>query len=554
MIAHEHAGDDLVLRVALAALARASTRAATVVAVAALAVTLALADSVAAAEPVAAFKPVAVIGGSGGGAAELGIPLGVATDSAGGLYVTEHVNQRVSRFTTAGQFARAWGFDVVPGGGRGFDVCTRATGCRPGEPGGGAGQLGFPAGIAVKDTGDVYVTDPANDRVSQFTTEGSFVRAFGYDVVPGGGKGFEICTQATGCKAGIAGAKAGQLDGPSYVASDGAGNIFVTDQANIRVNQFTDAGTFVRAWGFDVVPGGGKGFEICTQATGCKRGEPGGRDGQLSFPTGIAAAGGSLYVADGNSRISQFTTEGSFVRAFGYDVVPGGGEGFEICTPVTGCKRGTPGGAAGELSSFVLGVGADAAGNVYVAESGNARVSQFTTEGSFVRAFGRDVIPGGGEGFEICTLATGCKQGRRTRGDRVLSLPSAVAVDPGGAIYVADADATRILCLGEPGSTPCVRNLFGFRELKLDRGRGTASLGVRVPGPGRLRLRGKGVKSVQRQPEAAGIISLPIRPRYRTRQVLNGEGKAGVSVRVTYVPTNGGPHTKTKRVELRKAR
>ena len=136
----------------------------------------------------------------------------------------------------------------------------------------------------------------------------------------------------------------------------------------------------------------------------------------------------------------------------------------------------------------------------------------------------------------------------------MLPFPSAVAADPGGAVYVADADASRILCLGEPGSTPCVRNLFGFRELKLDRSRGTASLGVKVPGPGRLRLRGKGVKSVQRHPEAAGIISLPIRPRYRTRRVLNLEGKARVRVRVTYEPTNGGPHTKTKRIELRKRR
>ena len=149
-------------------------------------------------ESVAAFEPVAVIGGSGGGAGKLGIPLGVATDGAGGLYATEHVNQRVSRFTTAGGFARAWGFDVVPGGGEGFDVCTGATGCRPGEPGGRPGQLGFPGGIAVDDAGNVYVTDPANDRVSQFTSEGAFVLAFGYDVVPGGGKGFEICTQATG--------------------------------------------------------------------------------------------------------------------------------------------------------------------------------------------------------------------------------------------------------------------------------------------------------------------------------------------------------------------
>src|SRR5512132_1911210 len=78
MIAHDQAGDKRLLRVALAALARASPRAVTVVAVAAFAVTLALAESV------AAFETVAVIGGSGGGAGRLG----VATD---GLALAESV-------------------------------------------------------------------------------------------------------------------------------------------------------------------------------------------------------------------------------------------------------------------------------------------------------------------------------------------------------------------------------------------------------------------------------------------------------------------------------
>ena len=181
-------------------------------------------------------------------------------------------------------------------------------------------------------------------------------------------------------------------------------------------------------------------------------------------------------------------------------------------------------------------------------------MSQFITEGSFVRAFGRDVVPGGADRFEVCTWATGCKRGRPATGERALPFPTAVAADPGGTVYVADADASRLLCLGEPGSTPCVRNLFGFRELKLDRSRGTASLSVKVPGPGRLRLRGKGMKSVQWHPEAAGIISLPIRPSHGTRRLLNLEGKARVQVRVTFEPTNGGPHTKSKRVELRKRR
>ena len=498
----------------------------------------------------AAFEPLAVMGG--GGIGKLEVPLGIADDGAGGLYVAEHVNQRLSRFTTAGVFDRAWGFNVRRGGGKGFEVCTKSTGCRPGLAGGRAGQLGFPGGIATDGGEGVYVSDPANNRVSQFTTGGTFVRAFGFDVIPGAGKGFEVCTKATGCKRGVAGGGAGQLDRPAYVAVDGAGSIYVTDEQNHRVNQFTTEGGFRRAWGFNVRPGGSKGFEVCTKDTGCRPGEPGGGAGQLSFPDGVAADGaGNLYVADANSRLSQFTTGGVFVRAFGFNVVPGGGKGFEVCTRATGCKRGIPGGGAGQLSDFMLGLGADSAGNVYVADA-NRRVSQFTTDGAFVRAFGLNVVPGGGKGFEVCTPATGCKRGRAGAGAGGFLVPSAVAADPSGSIYVTDAAASRIQCFGEAGSAPCVRNLFGLGELNRDFRRGTASLAVKVPGPGNLRVRGKQIQAAGERAETAGTLSIPIRPRCRGRRSLDREGEARVRIHVTYTPTNGGPNTRVTRIELRK--
>jgi DNA-binding beta-propeller fold protein YncE len=529
--------------------ARVSRRA-TVTAILVVAVAVALAVPASA----RALVPVAMIGASGGGAGELSVPLGVAVDGAGGVYVSEHVNQRVSQFTTAGVFVRAWGFDVRPGGGKEFEVCTKATGCRPGEPGGHAGQLGFPGGVAVDGSGNVYVTDPLNNRVSQFTTEGAFVRAFGFDVVPGGGKGFEICTPVTGCKRGIAGGRAGQLDRPAYVASDGARSIYVTDEANNRVNQFTTAGAFVRAWGLNVRPRGTKGFEVCTTATGCRPGEPGGRAGALRNPDGVATDGaGNVYVADANFRVSQFTTAGAFIRAWGFGVRPGGGKGFEICTRATGCRVGVAGDGAGQLS-LMLGLGSDAAGNVYVADSDNSRVSEFTAAGAFTRAFGLAVVPGDGRGFEVCAAATGCRRGRRD--DRVGGFisTSAVAAEPSGAIYVADAALSRLQCFGESGSVPCVRNLFRFGELRRDRRRGTASLAVKVPGPGNLRVRGKRIKAVGEHAETASTVSLPIRPRCRARRALNRGGEVRVRIHVIYTPRNGGPNARVRRVELHKRR
>jgi hypothetical protein len=50
-----------------------------------------------------------------------------------------------------------------------------------------AGQLANPAGLAVNtSTGDVYVADHDNNRVEQFTSTGTFIRAWGYDVVSAG--------------------------------------------------------------------------------------------------------------------------------------------------------------------------------------------------------------------------------------------------------------------------------------------------------------------------------------------------------------------------------
>jgi hypothetical protein len=181
-------------------------------------------------------------------------------------------------------------------------------------------------------------------------------------------------------------------------------------------------------------------------------------------------------------------------------------------------------------------------------------VSQFATDGAFVRAFGLDVVPGGGRGFEVCTDATGCKRGRSGAGAGGFLAPSAVAADPSGSIYVSDVGASQVQCFGEPGTTPCVPNMFEFGALKRDRRRGTASLAVNVPGPGNLVVRGKQVKRVRVGPQAAGTVRLPIRSRGKARRGLNREGKARVLASVTYTPVNGGPNTRAKRIKLRKRR
>ncbi len=253
-------------------------------------------------------------------------------------------------------------------------------------PGSGAGQLDGPINVDVGPDGSVYVVDSVNQRIVKFGPGGAFERTWGKDVTVGGGTGFEVCT--TVCKAGVGGSAAGETQGVEGVAVSPDGlAVYVTDDGNRRVSQHAPDGTFVRAWGRDVTPGGGTEFEICTAS--CKAGIDGEEGGDLRRPSGIAVApSGDVYVTETiNDRISQFTATGDFVRVFGRDVDSGGGSGFETCT--TTCQGGATGDPAG--------VTVTGAGEVYVASPGEDYVIRFSAEGAFLGTFA-------GEGSGAATI------------------------------------------------------------------------------------------------------------------------------------------------------
>ena len=154
--------------------------------------------------------------------------------------------------------------------------------------------------------------------------------------------------------------------------------------------------------------------------------------GQLREPSGVAVnndlsspAFGDVYVTDRNQRVNEFTGEGVFVRAFGWDVnAAAPEEKLQECTTATGCQGGSAGGGAGQLDEreFVLqGIAVDDAseepldtsvGDVYVLDRNNGRVEKFDGEGHFLLQF---AIPGG----------------------------SSVAVGPTGTVYVGEVGAVQ---------------------------------------------------------------------------------------------------------------
>jgi DNA-binding beta-propeller fold protein YncE len=163
---------------------------------------------------------------------------------------------------------------------------------------------------------------------------------------------------------GSSGTEAGKFKEPGRAAIDGGGNVWVTDNANNRIDEFSSSGAFIKTLGFGV-SNGEPYFQTCTSS--CRAGIAGSGNGQFNNPWGIAVnqSAGDVYVTDqGNFRVEELSTSGTFIRSFG-SVGTGYGQ-----------------------FSWLAGVGIDANGNVWVADNGNNRVQEFTATGGLLRMVG----------------------------------------------------------------------------------------------------------------------------------------------------------------------
>ncbi len=169
---------------------------------------------------------------------------------------------------------------------------------------------------------------------------------------------------------------------PQGITTDNAGNVYVADSGNHRIQKFTPDGAFITKWGRK---GSGNGEFESIEVFG-------------PFPGIVTDRNGNVYVADsGNHRIQKFTSDGEFVAKWG--------------------KSGT---GEGEFNS-PEGLGIDAHGFIYVADSKNHRIQKFDPEGVFVKQWGN-----------------------KGKGQGEFDEPKGIAIDAEDNIYVTDSLNYRI--------------------------------------------------------------------------------------------------------------
>ena len=229
---------------------------------------------------------------------------------------------------------------------------------------------------------------------------------------------------------GSGGTGPGQFNIPRSAATDAAGNVYIADFHNHRIQKFDSNGNFLSSWGsFGTSPG------------------------QFREPASVAIKGGTRYVVDHlNHRVQMFDLNGIFMGTFG-----------------------TKGFGVGQLY-FPLGIDVDSSGNIYVGEKLAHRVKIFNAAGTQLGVFGsfgsgpgqfnqpHDVaLDAGGNVYVVSRqqdrvqkfTSTGTfisQWGTTGTGPGQFNEPTGLAVGPFGSIFVSDEMNDRVQVFDSAGT------------------------------------------------------------------------------------------------------
>jgi sugar lactone lactonase YvrE len=302
-----------------------------------------------------------------GVAASFNSPTGIVADNSGNLYIADAANNRIRKVTPGGEASTL--------AGNGAATLTNGNGT--------AAAFNHPTALAMDKQGNLFVADSMNNVIRKITPAG--------DVTTFAGTGEPGYTEGP--------VSVAQFRGPSGVAVDTAGIVYVADAANHRIRKITTDGQVTLLAG-----DGNAGYSDLP-----------GRFAEFDTPNGMVTDRGIIYVADkGNNVIRQVTVAG---------VV------------------GTFAGSAGELNQ-PTGIALDAAGTMYVADRGSHKIKTITPGGVVSTYAGN-----GSANFINGPVA-----------NAAFKFPSDVVITVAGEVYVADQGNQRIR---EIGSAAIVSTIAG---------------------------------------------------------------------------------------------
>jgi uncharacterized protein (TIGR03437 family) len=216
-------------------------------------------------------------------------------------------------------------------------------------------------------------------------------------------------------------ATSAQLGGPSGLAMDSAGNLYIDDTGDNRIRKVSPGGIITTVAGNGNAGYSGDGGPATAASLNID-----------IDPEGIAVdAAGNLYIADSlNNRVRRVSSSGVITTV--------AGNGFGALDGIGGFSG--DGGPATSAELFApVAVAVDAAGNLFIADLGNMRIRKVTPGGTIT------TVAGSG-----CTLTVATPNCGGFSGDggpatsATLNRPAALAVDSSGNLYIADNENNRI--------------------------------------------------------------------------------------------------------------